>query len=188
MLLWLLIIGTIPGAAAGLLFQKRAETDLRGPYLIAAFMIAMGLLMWVADYLGRKKRDLSHVTALDSVGIGVAQAIAVIPGVSRSGITISAGLLRDLDRPSAARFSFLLSTPIILGAAANDFWHLLRHEGGISPEMRTAFLLGILISGITGCVTIAFFLDFLRRRSLAFFVGYRIVFGVAIIALARFLH
>src|SRR5215471_2027039 len=126
MLLWLLILGTIPGGAAGLLFQKRAETDLRGPYLIAVFMIGMGLLMWAADYLGRKKRDLSHVTALDSVGIGVAQAVAVIPGVSRSGITIS--------------------------------------------------------------VTIAFFLNFLRRRSLAFFVGYRIVFGVAIIALARFLH
>ncbi|HYK60998.1 MAG TPA: undecaprenyl-diphosphatase UppP [Bryobacteraceae bacterium] len=188
MLLWLLILGTIPGGAAGLLFQKRAETDLRGPYLIAVFMIGMGLLMWAADYLGRKKRDLSHVTALDSVGIGVAQAVAVIPGVSRSGITISAGLLRDLDRPSAARFSFLLSTPIILGAAAKDLWDLLRHEGGITPEMRTAFLLGILISGITGCVTIAFFLNFLRRRSLAFFVGYRIVFGVAIIALARFLH
>jgi undecaprenyl-diphosphatase len=188
MLLWLLIIGTIPGGLAGLLFQKRAETDLRAPYLIAVFMIAMGLLMWAADYLGRKKRDLSHVTALDSVGVGAAQALAVIPGVSRSGITISAGLLRDLDRPSAARFSFLLSTPIILGAAAKDAWDLLRHDGGIPPELRTAFVLGILISAVTGCVTIAFFLNFLKRRSLAFFVGYRIVFGVAVIALTRFWH
>ncbi|HEY7334783.1 MAG TPA: undecaprenyl-diphosphatase UppP [Bryobacteraceae bacterium] len=188
MLFWFLILGTIPGGIAGLLFQKRAETDLRGPYVIAAFMIAIGIFMWMADSIGQKKRDLSHVSALDSIIIGVAQAIAVIPGVSRSGITISAGLLRDLDRPSAARFSFLLSTPIIMGAAAKDFWDLMRHEGGITPEMRTSFGLGILVSAITGCVTIAFFLEFLRRRGLAFFVWYRIVVGIALIVLAAEFH
>ncbi|MBV8841726.1 MAG: undecaprenyl-diphosphatase UppP [Bryobacterales bacterium] len=185
-LLWLLIIGTIPAAIAGLLFQKQAETSLRGPYVIAATMIVIGLFMWFAERIGTKKRDLSHISVIDSVVIGFAQAIAVIPGVSRSGITISAGLLRDVDRPSAARFSFLLSTPVILGAAAKDMWDLMKHEGGITPEMRTAFLLGILISAITGCATIAFFLNFLRRRSLNFFVGYRILFGIFIIAFAGF--
>ena len=185
-LLWLLILGTIPAGIAGLLFQKQAETTLRGPYVIATTMIGVGLFLWLAEYLGNKRKDLSHVTWLDSIGIGLAQAVAVIPGVSRSGITISTGLLRGLDRPSAARFSFLLSTPIILGAAAKDCWDLMRHEGGIPPEMRTAFLLGILISAVTGGATIAFFLSFLRRRSLAWFVAYRVVFGIMVIALAIF--
>jgi undecaprenyl-diphosphatase len=185
-LLWLLIIGTIPAGIIGLLFQKQAESTLRGPYVIATTMIGLGLFMWLAEYIGRKKRDLSHVSLIDSLVIGAAQAIAVIPGVSRSGITISAGLMRDIDRRSAARFSFLLSTPIILGAAAKDLWDLMRHEGGVTPEMRTAFLLGILISAITGCATIAFFLNFLRNRSLNFFVAYRIVFGIMVIALATF--
>ena len=185
-LLWLLIIGTIPAGVIGLLFQKQAETTLRGPYVIATTMIGLGLFMWFAEATGRKKRDLSHVSVLDAVAVGLAQALAVIPGVSRSGITISAGLLRDVDRPSAARFSFLLSTPIILGAAAKDLWDLMRHEGGVSPEMRMAFLLGILISAVTGCATIAFFLNFLRRHSLNFFVAYRIVFGIMVVALATF--
>jgi undecaprenyl-diphosphatase len=144
--------------------------------------------MWAAELIGTKKRDLAHVSMIDAVVIGIAQAIAVIPGVSRSGITISAGMFRDIDRHSAARFSFLLSTPIILGAAAKDLWDLMRHQGGITPDMRTAFLLGIVISAITGCATIAFFLNFLRRRSLTFFVGYRIVFGVLIILFANFLR
>jgi undecaprenyl-diphosphatase len=185
-LLWLLILGTIPAGLAGLLFQKQAETSLRGPYVIATTMIVIGLFMWFAERAGQKKRDLSHISVIDSIAIGIAQAIAVIPGVSRSGITISAGLLRDIDRRSAARFSFLLSTPVILGAAAKDLWDLMRHEGGITPDMRTAFLLGILISAVTGCATIAFFLNFLRRRSLNFFVTYRIVLGILIIAFAGF--
>jgi undecaprenyl-diphosphatase len=187
-LLWLLILGTIPAGVAGLLFQKQAETSLRGPYVIATTMIVIGLFMWAAELIGTKKRDLAHVSMIDAVVIGIAQAIAVIPGVSRSGITISAGMFRDIDRHSAARFSFLLSTPIILGAAAKDLWDLMRHQGGITPDMRTAFLLGIVISAITGCATIAFFLNFLRRRSLTFFVGYRIVFGVLIILFANFLR
>ena len=185
-LLWLLILGTLPAGIAGLLFQKQAETTLRGPYVIGTTMIGVGLFLWLAEYLGNKRKNLSHVTWLDSIGIGLAQAVAVIPGVSRSGITITTGLLCGLDRPSAARFSFLLSTPIILGAAAKDCWDLLRHEGGIPPELRTAFLLGILISGITGGVTIAFFLNFLRRRSLNWFVAYRVVFGIMVFALAIF--
>ncbi len=185
-LLWLLMIGTIPAGLIGLLFQKQAETTLRGDYVIASTMIGVGVFMWLAEHRGRRQKDLAHVSLLDSIAIGIGQAVAVIPGVSRSGITISAGLLRSLDRPSAARFSFLLSTPIILGAAGKDLWDLMRHEGGLALEMRGAFLLGILISAVTGCVTIASFMHFLRRRSLAFFVTYRIVFGIMVIALANF--
>jgi undecaprenyl-diphosphatase len=187
-LLWLLVAGTIPAGIAGLLFQKQAETLWReNLYVIAGTAIGFALVMWFADYSGRKQKDIGHISALDSVAIGLAQAIAVVPGVSRSGITISAGLLRNLDRRTAARFSFLLSTPIIAGAAAKDLWDLMKHQGGVSSDMRTAFIVGIVVSAITGCLAIRFILEYLRRSSLTVFVIYRIVFGIIVIALATFL-
>ena len=185
-LLWLLIAGTIPAALAGLIFQKQAETTLRTPYVIATMMIGIGLVLWFADRAGRMQKDLSHVNFVDSISVGLAQALAVIPGVSRSGITIAAGLFRNLDRATAARFSFLLSTPVIAGAAAKDLWDLMRHEGGIPPEMRSAFLIGIAVSAVVGGLTIKFFLDYLKRRGLTCFVIYRVVFGIMVIALAHF--
>jgi undecaprenyl-diphosphatase len=185
-LLWLLIAGTIPAALAGLIFQKQAETTLRTPYVIATMMIGIGLVLWFAERAGRRQKDLSHVSFVDSLTVGLAQALAVVPGVSRSGITIAAGLFRDLDRATAARFSFLLSTPVIAGAAAKDLWDLMRHQGGIPPEMRSAFLIGIAVSAVVGGLTIKFFLDYLKRRGLTFFVLYRLVFGIMIIALAHF--
>jgi len=136
--------------------------------------------------MGRRQKDMAHVSARDAVIVGLAQAFAIIPGVSRSGSTIAAALFRNMDRPTAARFSFLLSTPIIGGAAAKKFWDLNRHQGGMAPDMHTAFIVGILVSAITGCIAIAFFLNYLRRRSLAAFVWYRIVFGIMVIALAVF--
>jgi undecaprenyl-diphosphatase len=185
-LLWLLALGTIPGGIAGFLFEKQAEHAFRSPYIIATTAILFGLLLWLADAVGRKQKDISHVSAFDAVAIGAAQALAVIPGVSRSGITIVAGLFRNFDRESAARFSFLLSTPIIAGAAAKKFWDLHKHGGGLPPDMQTAFLAGMITSAIVGCVTIAFFLNYLRRQSLSVFVWYRIVFGIIVIALAIF--
>jgi len=185
-LLWLLVAGTIPAAVAGLLFQKQAETTLRSPSVIATMMIGIGIVLWIADYVGRKQKDLGHVSGLDSISIGVAQALAIVPGTSRSGVTIAAGLFRNLDRPTAARFSFLLSTPIIAGAAAKDLWDLMKHNGGLAPEMRTAFIVGILVSAIVGGFSIRFFLNYLRRHSLGVFVAYRIVFGIIVIALAHF--
>ena len=186
-LLWLLIAGTIPAGIAGLLFQKQAETLWReNLYFIAGTSIGVALLIWLAEYAGRKQKDIGHVSLSDSLSIGVAQAVAVMPGVSRSGITIAAGLVRNLDRQTAARFSFLLSTPIIAGAAAKDFWDLHKHPGGLPPEMHTAFLVGILVSAMVGCLAIRFFLNFLRSRSLAVFVWYRIFFGIIVFALATF--
>ncbi len=111
-----------------MLFQKQAETTLRTPYVIATMMIGIGLVIWFAERAGRRQKDLSHVSFVDSLTVGVAQALAVVPGVSRSGVTIAAGLFRNLDRATAARFSFLLSTPVIAGAAAKDLWDLLRHH------------------------------------------------------------
>jgi undecaprenyl-diphosphatase len=186
MLLWLLIVGTIPAGVAGLALQKMADSTLRTLPVIGASAIVIGVFMWWADRVGREQKTLGHVSWADSLSIGFAQILAVIPGVSRSGITISAGLLRNLDRSTAARFSFLLSTPIILGAAAKDAWDLLKHKEAIPPDMQMAFLLGIVVSGITGCLTIAFFLKYLRTRTLTFFVCYRIIFGIMVLALAFF--
>ena len=185
-LLWLLIAGTIPAGVIGLLFEKQAETTFRSPTVIATAMIGLALVMWLAEYAGRRQKDMAHITGPDTVVIGLAQALAVVPGVSRSGVTISAGLFRNLDRTAAARFSFLLSTPVIGGAAAKACWDLVKHSGGIPPEMRTPFIVGIIVSAITGCLAIRFFLDFLRHRSLAFFICYRVVFGIIVVALASF--
>jgi undecaprenyl-diphosphatase len=140
--------------------------------------------MLVAERVATRKRDLSHVTMSDAVTIGAAQALAVMPGVSRSGITISTGLFRGLDRYAAARFSFLLSTPIIGGAAAKNFYDMYKH--GLATDQRAAFAVGIVVSAIVGALTIRYFMDFLRRRSLAFFVSYRVIFGIIVIALAIF--
>lgn len=185
-LLWLLVAATIPIGIAGYIFHKQAESTWRNPYVIGTMLILVGLFMWYADSAGRKQKDLGHISAGDAITIGVAQTLAIIPGTSRSGITISAGLLRNLDRQTAARFSFLLLTPAVGAAAAKDLWDLLKHHGGIPPDMRTAFIAGIVVSAITGCLAIKFFLSFLRDRSLTAFVYYRIIFGIMVIALALF--
>lgn len=185
-LLWLLALGTLPVGWFGYLFKKQAESVWRTPTVIATMMIGVGIVLWICDRIGRRHKDLGHVTAVDSFLIGLAQALSIVPGTSRSGITISAGLWRNLDRPTAARFSFLLSTPAIAAAAAKDFWDIHKHEGGIPADMHVPFIVGILVSGVTGIVVIHFFMEFLRRRSMNVFVAYRIVFGIIIIALAHF--
>ena len=189
-LLWLLVLGSVPAGIAGLLVKDLAENVWRNnQYLIGSMLILVGLFMWWADRQGSRLKDLGNVSPTDSLTIGAAQALALVPGVSRSGITICAGLLRNLDRATAARFSFLLATPAIAGAAAKDAWDLMRHGGGVAAipsDMRTAMLVGVIVSAIVGALTIQFFLNFLRRRSLSFFVWYRVIFGIIVIALATF--
>jgi len=182
-LLWLLAAGTIPGGIIGFLFEKQADTSLRSPILIGAMMILIGLVMWAGEKLGARNKTLRGVSLADSLIIGAAQALAIVPGVSRSGVTITAGLFRNLDRVAAARFSFLLATPIIAGAALKKLYDVLKH-GGIPADMHMPFALGILISGLTGWAVIAFFLRYLQHRTLNFFVYYRIIFGILVIALA----
>lgn len=186
-LLWLMVLGTIPAGVIGILVKEQSETVWRyNQYLIGTMFIGIGLVMWWAEKRSLRTRDLGHVNITDAMAIGTAQALALVPGVSRSGITITAGLFRNLDRAAAARFSFLLSTPTIAGAAAKDFYDLLKHEGGIPADLRTSLAVGILVSGITGALTIQFFLKFLRHSSLNVFVAYRVVFGIIVIALAAF--
>jgi undecaprenyl-diphosphatase len=184
-LFWLLVIGSIPIGIAGVLFHKQADTVWRTPWVIGVMLIVIGIVMWLAEKAGRKVRDLGAVNGSDSVAIGLSQALAVVPGCSRSGITISTGLFRNLTRESAARFSFLLSTPAIAAAAAMALKDIHKH-GGFHEMLSTEFIVGVSVSAITGAIVIAWFLRYLRRFNLMPFVYYRIVLGIVVLALAAF--
>jgi len=184
-LFWYLVAGTIPGALVGYLFEHQIEENLRSPVPIACAMIAIALLMWYAEYTARLERHLEQSSLGDSLVIGAAQALALFPGVSRSGITITAGLFRRMTRDAAARFSFLLSTPLIAGAAAKELPKLIRahHAATLELPMSTLFV-GVAVSAITGYLVIAFFLQYLQTRTLKIFIYYRILFGIVILLLA----
>jgi undecaprenyl-diphosphatase len=184
-LLWFLVIATIPAGLAGLKFEKYAENSWRSLYIIAAAEIILGCLMFLADKVGQEKDGLNQMNLFDAIFVGCAQALAIVPGVSRSGVTITAARFLHFDREAAARFSFLLSSPLIAAAAAKDAWDLHK-QGGIPPDMKLPYVVGILVSAIVGILVIAFFLKYLRRHSLNLFVAYRVVFGIIVIALAVF--
>ncbi len=183
-LLWLLAIGSIPIGVIGALFNKQAETVWRNPMVMGIMLIAVGVIMWVAESAGRNLRDMAAVNLADSIVVGAAQALAVVPGCSRSGITISAGLFRDITRESAARFSFLLSTPAIAAAALKAVYDVHKHGGGLHTLLSAPFLVGVALSALTGCAVIAWFLQYLRHSSLRPFVYYRVIFGIIVLALA----
>ncbi len=184
-LLWFLMAATVPVGIIGLLLKDYVETTLRNPFVIGFMLIAVGLLMGAADRAGKREKGVGRTSFADAMVIGVSQALAVVPGTSRSGITITAALFRGLRRSSAARFSFLLSTPAIGGAALVACLDLME-QGGIPPGMRVSFMVGMVVSAVTGCVVIRFFLRFLRDHTLKFFVAYRVIFGIMVIALAVF--
>ncbi len=188
-LFWLLVIGTIPGAIVGFLFERFIEETWRNPGPIAAATIAVALLMWIADSTSGLRRVLEHVNLGDAIGIGCAQALALFPGVSRSGITIVAGLWRNMTRETAARFSFLLSTPLIAGAALKEVPQLMRMQrSGTAVELPlSTLLIAIAVSAVVGYAVIGFLLRYLQTRTLKIFVVYRIVFGIFILVL-MFLH
>ncbi len=182
-LLWLLVLATLPVGLAGYIFKEQAETTWRNSYVIGAMLIAVGVVMYMAERAAALKKTLGEVSLTDAAAIGLSQALAVIPGVSRSGITISTGLFRGLDRYAAARFSFLLATPALAGAALKAFYDLHKN-GGLAADMRLPFAVGVAVSAVTGWIVIAFFLRFLRTHTLRFFVYYRVLFGIIVIALA----
>jgi undecaprenyl-diphosphatase len=186
-LLWLMLAASVPAGIAGLALHDVAETTLREPplgmYVIGGLLIGVGLLMWWAERIGRQQKDIRNMGLWDALVVGVAQAAAILPGTSRSGITITAGLFSGYNRGAAARFSFLLSTPIIAAAAAKAAWDLYK-AGGVAPDMRTPFLVGVVVSGLSGTLVIAFLMRFLRQHSMNVFVWYRVALGILIIALA----
>lgn len=187
LLLWFLAIATIPGAIAGKLLEHSAEDYFREHVvLIAGALIVVALLMWLGEKMSQLNKPLTRISLADSLIVGVAQAFALIPGVSRSGSTITAGLFRNMTRDAAVRFSFLLSTPIIAGAALLKA-HELRNEG-LPPGMHAPFIVGIIISALVGYAAIAWLIRYLQSNSLKAFIIYRIVVGIVVIVLAYTMH
>jgi len=187
MLLWFLAIATIPGAIAGKLLEHSAEDYFREHVvLIAGALIVVALLMWLGEKVSKLDKPLTRISFLDSLIVGFAQAFALIPGVSRSGSTITAGLFCNMSREAAVRFSFLLSTPIIAGAALLKAHEL--HKEGLPAAMHAPFIVGIIVSALVGYAAIAWLIRYLQANSLKAFIIYRIVVGVVVIALAYTMH
>src|SRR6478672_9555988 len=172
-----LIIATIPGAIGGLLLEKKAETVFRAPALTATMLIVMGIVLWAVDKFAAQDRKIDGMRWIDSLLIGLAQVAALVPGVSRSGATISAGRGLRFDRQSAAVFSFLMSMPIIAAAVVLKGPEVLK-SGGLSIEV----VVGVLASAISGWLAISVLLKFVRTRSYGIFALYRVLLGLAVLA------
>ena len=178
-LAWAVIIATIPVGAAGLLLHDFVDTALRSPVVIAWATIGFGLLLWWADVQGKRERDEHSLSWKDIIIVGLAQVLALIPGTSRSGITMTAGLMLGLTRNGAARFSFLLSIPTILMAGGYKGLKLL-DDGNVD---WTAIILGTVLSAVTAYLCIHLFLKLLERIGMLPFVIYRLVLGVVLLYL-----
>ncbi len=183
-LLLFLILATIPGALAGVLLADAVETVFRDPLRVAFMLALMSLPLLLAEWWARHRRNIDSLRLWEALFIGLAQALAIIPGTSRSGITMSAGLFVGLRREEAARFSFLLSAPIIAGAGLFAVLKLLREGLSITGVYFTGFF-GALVSGL---LVIAWLLRFLKNHTFYPFVAYRLVLAGMIYALVRFFH
>src|SRR5215813_5944302 len=175
----LIVAATIPGAAAGVLFEHKVEDALRAPQLIGLMLIVMALVLVVAEVVGHRKKSLNEISWADAIGVGLAQAFAIVPGVSRSGSTITAGLFLSMKREAAARFSFYLSAPIIAGAVGKKMFDILK--SGLGLEQMTPIIVGIISSGVFGFIAIAFLMRYLQTHNTYLFVFYRIVLGVVVL-------
>jgi undecaprenyl-diphosphatase len=180
-LAWLIVIGCVPAAVVGVLFEDVIETAFRQPALIAVLLIVFGLILLAADRLGRQNRSLSCISLADALVIGCAQVLALMPGVSRSGITLTAGLFRGLERAAAARFSFLLSAPITIAAALYKLRILFREPPASSDLL--AFAVGAVTAAIVGALAIGFLLRYLQRQPVDVFVWYRVAAGLLVLSL-----
>ena len=185
---WILLVATVPAGLVGLAFNKAIETNLRSPLLIAATTAFWGVIMWLADRTAQPKRPepgdpLERVGWARGLTVGVSQAIALIPGTSRSGITITAGLFTGLDRATAARFSFLLGIPITAAAGSYKLLQILKT--GIPPGEAGPLTAATIVSFLSGWLAVWFLVGFLRRRALTPFVIYRLVLAAIIVVAVR---
>ena len=178
-LFWYLVAATIPGAVVGFLLEKKAETIFREPVLIATMLILLGVLLYWADRKSVKHIEMNRITFRTSLFIGLSQALAIIPGVSRSGITMTMGLLMGLTREGAARFSFLLAAPIIFGAALVKLPFLISNPSIITIN----FIIGILVSFVIGILSIGFLLRYVQTRNFLPFAWYRFILGSLVIVI-----
>lgn len=178
---WLIIIGTIPVVIIGLAFKDAIEGALtKNLYVIASSLIILALILALAEKTAKFKKNIENVTLLDSVIIGIAQALSLIPGSSRSGTTITAGLFVGLNREAAARFSFLLSIPAVLASGLLQLYEALKF---IDQSMTISIIIATIVSGISGYLAIDFLLKFLKKNSTFLFIYYRIALGIFILIL-----
>lgn len=180
-LAWLVVIATIPAALAGLLFESAVESAFRAPWIVASALIAFSLLLAWAEAAGTKRTTLQHMSWLEAVLMGLGQAIAVIPGVSRSGGSMTAGMLAGMTREAAARFSFIMAAPIMAGAGLKKLKDMT--ELGLDGEAATLMGAGFITSALVGFLVIHLLLRYLQRNTLYVFVGYRILLGIAVLTI-----
>jgi undecaprenyl-diphosphatase len=180
-LAWLLLVTLLPAALIGALFEDFFDTLFRERLALVALLLVIGAaILWLAERRATGGRDLEELRLTDAVAIGAAQALALFPGISRSGITIAAGLFLGLDRAAAARFSFLMGTPIIAGAG---LWKVRALAGGDAAAFEPATLLaGMVAAALAGLLAIRFLLDYLRRHTTGIFIAYRLAFAGAVLA------
>jgi undecaprenyl-diphosphatase len=176
-LFWLVVLATIPGGIAGVILD-RYMSDIRNPLLIGIMLIIMGIFLYVADKLGKNETTLENMTSKKSLAVGLSQILAVIPGVSRSGITMTVGRFAGITRESAAKFTFLMSAPIILADALYHAKDMVSSQIDALP-----FIVAILTSAIVGALSIKFLLNYLKSKGFAAFSIYRFAFGAFIILL-----
>jgi undecaprenyl-diphosphatase len=176
----LLLLGSIPAGLSGLALESSIEQLIRQPWLVAMLLIVFGLALLAADRLGSQSRGIQDIGVTDALVVGLAQVLALAPGVSRSGITITAAMFVGLDRAAAARFSFLLSTPITLAAALFS----MRKLFGSDPAEIGLLVIGIVSATIFGFLAIGFLLSYLQKNSLASFVWYRLAVGALVLGLS----
>ena len=179
---WYILLGTVPIGIFGLAFKDQIETGARDLYLIGIALIVLGLVLLAAEKVARHDRPLEEITARDGIAIGFAQALALIPGVSRSGATLTAGLFMGLDRTSAARYSFLLSVPAVVLSGAVEFGSILSGEEGEHVGLG-ALAVATLLAFVAGYGSIAFLLRFLTNHSTIVFVVYRVALGALVLVL-----
>jgi undecaprenyl-diphosphatase len=177
---WYILLGTAPIALFGFALRGEIESDARSLYVIGVALIVLGLVLLLAERMAAHERDLRTLNRRDATVIGCAQALALVPGVSRSGATLTAGLFMGLDRPSAARYSFLLSVPAVVLSGLFE----LRHIGEGTGASVAATAVATLFAFVIGYASIAFLLRFLATHTTAIFVAYRIVVGAAVLVLA----
>jgi undecaprenyl-diphosphatase len=180
---WYIVLGTIPIGIFGVLLKDQIETGARDLYLIGVALIVLGLVLLLAEKVGTRDRSLEQIRTRDGFVIGLAQALALVPGVSRSGATITAGLFVGLDRPAAARFSFLLSVLAVVLSGLLELGTILSDEGGEGAGLGP-LALATLMAFLSGYTAIAWLLRFLSSHSTAIFVVYRVALGVLVLALA----
>jgi undecaprenyl-diphosphatase len=179
---WYILLGTIPIGVFGLAFKDQIETGARDLYIIGTALIVLGLVLLVAEKVGTRERSIEQITTRDGVALGFAQALALIPGVSRSGATITAGLFLGLDRESAARFSFLLSVPAVVLSGLLELGSIASGEEGENVG-TAALVIATFFAFISGYAAIALLLRYLATHSTVVFVVYRVVLGTLVLVL-----